>query len=419
MYKYIITGGNRLIGETYASGSKNASLPILAATIINGKKNYLYNVPDIKDVKITLEILEKIGCKVEKYKNTVIIDSSSINKTTIPDKLMRELRASIIIVGALLARFKSASFSHPGGCEIGARPIDLHLDNFKKIGIKIDENSRYIDCKCDRIETKNIDLDFPSVGATENLILASVLGNHEVIINNAAMEPEIVDLANFLNNSGAKIFGAGTNLIKIVGVKETNEVSYKIMPDRIEVASLLIAGAITKGNIKISNVVPEHMSALLNKLEQIGCKLVKLPDKIILSNNKRLQAIDIKTMPYPGFPTDMQPLFSTLLTTCEGTSIVNENIFENRFKFMNEIERMGAKITIEGRTMIISGVDRLYGAEVESTDLRGSASLIIAGLAAQGITKVGKLEYLLRGYENFDTKLNKLGSNIIKEKVGE
>lgn len=419
MDRYIITGGNRLVGETYASGSKNASLPILAATIINGKRNYLHNVPDIEDVKITLEILEKIGCKVEKDKNTIIIDSSSINKITIPDELMRKLRASIIIVGALITRFKAAKFSHPGGCAIGARPIDLHLNNFRKIGIKIDENSRYIDCKCDRIETKNIDLDFPSVGATENLILASVLGEHEVIINNAAMEPEIVDLANFLNKSGAKICGAGTNLIKITGVKETKEVSFKIMPDRIEIASLLIAGAITKGHIKINNVVPEHISALLNKLEQMGCKLEKLPDSIILSNNKRLESIDIKTMPYPGFPTDIQPLISTLLTTCNGTSIVKENIFENRFKFMNEIERMGAKIKVDGKTMIITGVDRLYGAEVESTDLRGSASMVIAGLAAQGITKVKKLEYLFRGYECFDTKLNKLGANIIKEKVGE
>ena len=282
MYKYIINGGYKLHGETFVSGSKNASLPILAATIISGRTTRLYNVPDIEDVKITLEILQKIGCKIKKDKNKIIINSKDACKTTIPDDLMRKLRSSVIIVGAILSRFKEAKFSYPGGCDIGARPIDLHLQNFARIGIKINENSRYIECKCDKIESKIIDLDFPSVGATENIILASILGEHEVIINNAAKEPEIEDLAKFLNKMGAKIYGAGSNIIKIIGVKYLKDVSYKIMPDRIEAGTLLIAGAITNGIIKINDVVPEHISPLLNKLCEAGCEIKTTKNSISL-----------------------------------------------------------------------------------------------------------------------------------------
>lgn len=415
MYRYIIKGGKKLNGETTVSGSKNASLPILAATIISGKTTKLYNVPDIEDVRITLQILKELGCKVKKDKNKVIINSKNMNQVVIPDNLMRKLRSSVIIAGAIISRFKNAKFSYPGGCDIGARPIDLHLENFKKIGIKIDENSRYIECKCDKIETKNIELDFPSVGATENLILASVLGDHEITINNAAMEPEIVDLANFLNRMGAKIYGAGTNIIKIKGVKNLKETSYKIMPDRIEAGTLLIAGAITGGVIKINNVIPEHISPVLNKLEETGCEIKIKGNSIYLNASKRLKSVDIKTMPYPGFPTDLQPQFSTLLTICDGTSIVNENIFENRFKFMQEIQRMGAKVSVQGKTMIIKGVKKLHSADLESTDLRGGASMVLAGLAAKGTTKVGKLNYLLRGYDGLDKKLNEMGANIVRE----
>ena len=419
MYKYIIKGGKKLHGEVDVSGSKNASLPILAATIISGKTTKLYNVPDIQDVRITLQILKELGCKVKKEKNKIIINSKYMNKTTIPDDLMRKLRSSVIIAGAIIARFKKVQFSYPGGCDIGSRPINLHLENFQKIGIKIDENSRYIECKCDKIETKNIELDFPSVGATENIILASVLGDHEIVINNAAMEPEIIDLANFLNRMGAKVYGAGTNIIKIKGVKTLKEISYKVMPDRIEAGTLLIAGAITGGMIKINHVVPEHISPVLNKLEETGCEIKITNNSIYLNANKRLKAVDIKTMPYPGFPTDLQPLFSTLLTTCNGTSIVSENIFENRFKFMQEIQRMGAKVTIEGKTMIIKGVRKLHGSDLESTDLRGGASMVLAGLSAKGTTRVSKLQYVLRGYEALDKKLNELGAEIIREEEGE
>ena len=301
---------------------------------------------------------------------------------------MRKLRSSVIIVGAIISRFKEAEFSYPGGCDIGARPIDLHLQNFARIGINIHENSRYIECKCDKIETKKIELDFPSVGATENLILASVLGNHEVVINNAAKEPEIVDLANFLNKMGAKVFGAGSNVIKVVGVNKLKDVSYKIMPDRIEAGTLLIAGAITGGVVKINNVIPEHISPLLNKLGEAGCQIKIANNCVSLMSNKRLNAVDIKTMPYPGFPTDLQPQFSTLMCLSKGTSIITENIFENRFKFMQEIQRMGAKTTIHDKTMVIKGVRKLHAADVESTDLRGGASLVLAGIAAKGITTV-------------------------------
>lgn len=415
MYRYIIKGGKKLNGETTVSGSKNASLPILAATIISGNVTKLYNVPDIEDVRITLQILQELGCRVKKEKNKVIINSKYMNKVIIPDNLMRKLRSSVIIAGAIISRFKNAKFSYPGGCDIGARPIDLHLENLKKIGIKIDENSRYIECKCDKIETKNLELDFPSVGATENLILASILGEHEVTINNAAMEPEIVDLANFLNKMGAKVYGAGTNVVKIKGVKNLKDISYKIMPDRIEAGTLLIAGAITGGSVKINNVIPEHISPVLSKLEETGCEIKIDNNSVYLNANKRLKAVDIKTMPYPGFPTDLQPLFSTLLTICAGTSIVNENIFENRFKFMQEIQRMGAKVSIQGKTMIIKGVKRLHSADLESTDLRGGASMVLAGLVAKGTTKVGKLNYLVRGYDKLDKKLNELGANIIRE----
>lgn len=415
MYKYIVKGGKRLKGEAFVSGSKNASLPILAAAILNGKTTKLYNVPEIEDTKITLQILKELGCKIKKDKNKVIIDSRHMDKTTIPDNLMRKLRSSVIIAGAIIARFKKVEFSYPGGCDIGARPIDLHLKNFEKIGIKIQENSRYIECKCDKIISQILELDFPSVGATENLILASILGNQEITIKNAAMEPEIVDLANFLNRMGAKVYGAGTNTVKIKGVLNLKDVSYKIMPDRIEAGTLLIAGAITNGEVTIRKLNPSHTGPILNKLRECGCEIFEGKDYVYLNAPKKLNAIDIKTMPYPGFPTDIQPIFSSLLTVCKGTSIITENIFENRFKFMQEINRMGAKSKIEGKTLIIKGVKKLHSAEVQSTDLRGAAALVIAALSAKGTTRISNLEYLARGYENLDMKLRGMGAEIIRE----
>ena len=416
MQRYIIRGGKKLFGEVDISGSKNASLPILAATIISGKRTKLYNLPDIEDVKVTLEILKCLGAKIKKDSNKVIIDTKHLNKTIIPDDLMRKLRSSVIIAGAIIARFKEVSFSYPGGCDIGARPIDLHLENFKKIGIKINENCRYIECKCDKIESRNIVLDFPSVGATENLVLASILGNQEVVINNAAKEPEIIDLANFLNKMGAKVYGAGTNNIRIKGVNSLNDVSYKIMPDRIEAATLLIAGAITGGSVKINKVNPEDINVVLSKLKETGCEIIVDKQSVKLLRNERLKPVNFKTTPHPGFPTDVQPMFTTLLTLANGTSIVTENIFENRFKFLQELKRMGIKITeIDGRTVVIKGVRKLHHADLEATDLRGAAAMILAALAAKGTTKVSNIEYLLRGYENLDKKLNQLGAEVLRE----
>ena len=416
MQRYIIRGGKKLFGEVDISGSKNASLPILAATIISGKRTKLYNLPDIEDVKVTLEILKCLGAKIKKDSNKVIIDTKHLNKTIIPDDLMRKLRSSVIIAGAIIARFKEVSFSYPGGCDIGARPIDLHLENFKKIGIKINENCRYIECKCDKIESRNIVLDFPSVGATENLVLASILGNQEVVINNAAKEPEIIDLANFLNKMGAKVYGAGTNNIRIKGVNSLNDVSYKIMPDRIEAATLLIAGSITGGSVKINKVNPEDINVVLSKLKETGCEIIVDKQSVKLLRNERLKPVNFKTTPHPGFPTDVQPMFTTLLTLANGTSIVTENIFENRFKFLQELKRMGIKITeIDGRTVVIKGVRKLHHADLEATDLRGAAAMILAALAAKGTTKVSNIEYLLRGYENLDKKLNQLGADVLRE----
>lgn len=303
---YIIEGGRTLHGETFVSGSKNASLPILAASILNGKETKLYNVPDIYDMKHTLEILKILGCKVKRTNDKVVINSKDLKTHEIPDRLMREMRSSVILAGAVLGRCKNVIFSYPGGCDIGARPIDLHLEGFRKIGVKVEEEAGLIKCSCDKIIGADINLDFPSVGATENILMASVLAEGETTIINAAMEPEIEDLANMLNKMGAKITGAGTNIVRIKGVKSLKEVSYNIMPDRIEAGTLLCCAAITGGDIKLTKVVPEHITPILAKLEECGCNIIAEKDIIYLDAPKKLQGTEIKTMPYPGFPTDMR-----------------------------------------------------------------------------------------------------------------
>lgn len=416
MSSYIIEGGRRLEGEVEVSGSKNASLPILAATILNKGNTKLYNVPNIHDTKITQEILKYLGCKIKKNNGKIEINSKKITKREIPEQLMRQMRSTVILAGSILGRFKEVTFSYPGGCDIGTRPIDLHLAAFKKLGVNISEDSGFITCKCDKIIGTNIDLDFPSVGATENIILASVYADGITKISNAAMEPEIVDLAKFLNKMGAKIEGAGTNIIKITGVEKLKDVSYSIMPDRIEAGTLLCAVAITGGKVKLNKVIPEHINQILNKLEQTGCE-IKIENKCVcLKAPKKIKAVDIKTMPYPGFPTDMQSVFASILTIAKGNSVIVENIFENRYKYVSELKRMGAKITVEGRIAVIKGCKKLSGATVESTDLRGGAALVVAGLVAKGTTTVNKIGYILRGYEGLDKKLNKLGAKItIKE----
>ena len=412
MKSYIIEGGKMLHGEVDISGSKNASLPIISAAILNENITKLYNVPKIWDTKITLEILKILGCKIKVNHGKIEINSKNINKTEIPENMMRQLRSSVVLAGAILGRFKKVKFSYPGGCEIGARPIDLHLAAFRKLGIEVEENSGFICCKCDKIVGTNINLDFPSVGATENIILATVLAEGITTINNAAMEPEIVDLCNFLNRMGAKIYGAGTKLIKIIGTQKLKNVSYKVMPDRIEAGTFLCAAAATGSNIKINNVNPNHLVPVMHKLEEAGCKIYNGNTYLYIQGPKKLKSIEIKTMPYPGFPTDLQQIFGSMLTTAKGTSVIIENIFENRFKYVSELQRMGAKITVEGKMAVINGKRRLTGATVKNYDLRGGAGLIVAALAAKGRTKIENIEYIFRGYENIEEKLKKLGVNI-------
>lgn len=417
MKRYVIEGGKKLEGTTYVSGSKNASLPIIAATILNGEISKLYNVPNIHDTKMMYNILKILGCKIKKSNNKIVIDSSKIKEVEIPENLMQEMRSSVIIAGALLARKKEAIFTYPGGCDIGSRPIDLHIKAFEKLGIKVEEESGYIHCKADEIVGNDIGLDFPSVGATENVMLASVFAKGTTRIINAAMEPEIIDLQNALNSMGAKISGAGTNNIIIKGVEKLKNLSYNIIPDRIEAGTLLCAAAITGGNITLQKVIPQHIETLTNKLQEMGCSLKISKNEIILKAPKRLKPVDIKTLPYPGFPTDMQSVLGTTVAVAKGTSIITENIFENRFKYLSELKKMGAKVTIEGRTAVIKGVRKLSKANVRATDLRGGAALVIAGLNAKGRTTVENIEYILRGYEDLDRKLQSIGANIYIEDI--
>ena len=412
MKSYIIEGGKKLEGTVKISGSKNASLPILAATILSEKTNKLYNVPQIKDTKTTLEILKLLGCKIKQNSGKIEINSKHITKTEIPEHLMREMRSTVIMAGALLGRFKEVTFSYPGGCDIGSRPIDLHINAFKKIGVEITEEAGFIKCKANKIIGTNIDLDFPSVGATENIILATVLSTGTTTINNAAMEPEIIDMVQFLKKMGAKIQGEGTNQIIIDGVEKLSGVSYNIMPDRIEAGTILCAVAATGGNVILDNVMPEHLTAVINKLEETGCKIEINNKKITLNAPKKLKSIDIKTMTYPGFPTDLQQIFATMLVKASGTSIIVENIFESRYKYISELRKMGAKVTVEGKTAIIKGARKLNATTVVCTDLRGGAALVIAGLIAKGKSRVENIGYIQRGYENLENKLSSLGAKI-------
>ena len=415
MSKFIIQGGKKLEGEIKISGSKNAALPIIAGTILNGGRTTLYNVPNIQDVNTMFEILKDIGATIIKKKNKIIIDTNKIHKYEIADNLMRKMRSSVIIAGALIGKYHQAKFSYPGGCDIGARPIDLHLKSFEKLGITIKEEYGEMICNTEKIVGTQIHLDFPSVGATENIILASCIGEGVTIINNAAREPEIEDLIKFLNKMGGKIKGAGTDKIEITGVKHLSEISYNIMPDRIEAGTYLIAGAITGGDVKLLNANSMHIEPVLDKLIEANCKISINKSEIELIAPKRVKAVDIKTMPYPGFPTDLQSIFGALLSTAKGTSIITENIFESRYKYVQELNRMGAKIKVEGRSAVIKGTRKIQGANVIATDLRGGAALVMAGLIAKGITQIENIEYILRGYENIEQKLKNIGAKIFVE----
>ena len=415
MSKLIIQGGKKLEGEVQISGSKNAALPIIAGTVLIKGKTTLYNVPNIQDVQTMFEIIKDIGGKVTKKNNKIIIDTSKIHTYEISENLMRKMRSSVILAGAIIGKYKKANFSYPGGCEIGSRPIDLHLKGFEKLGINIKEEYGEIICEADRIMGTQIHLDFPSVGATENIILASCLAEGVTVLTNAAKEPEIEDLVKFLNKAGAKIKGAGTDRVEIIGVKKLTEVSYNIMPDRIEAGTYLVAGAITGGNLKVTNLNSNHIEPILNKLEEAGCVLKIEKNTVEIKAPKRIKAVDIKTMPYPGFPTDMQSIFGALLTTAKGTSIITENIFESRYKYVQELNRMGAKINVEGRTAVIKGTKRIQGASVVASDLRGGAALVLEALVSKGVTQVDNVHYILRGYENIVDKLKNLGAKIYLE----
>jgi len=413
--RYIIEGGNRLEGEIHISGSKNAALPIIAATILNGGKSILENCPNIHDVEMMFRILKELGADVKKNGKEIIIDTSNISKTEISAELMREMRSSVIIAGALIGRFKKCTFTYPGGCEIGARPINMHIDGFKQLGVDVIEERGYIDCIAKNLKATDITLDFPSVGATENIMLASCLAEGTTYIRNVAREPEIKDLQDFLNNMGANIKGAGSNTIVVTGVKKLNDVRHRVISDRIEAGTYLCMVAATKGSAELKNVNPEHLSAIIHKLKRMGVKIKTTTNNISINANNKIQATTIKTNPYPGFPTDMQSQIASLLTTAKGTSIIVENIFENRYKYVNELIRMGANINIEGKTAIIQGVQKLYGADVETKDLRGGAALVLAGLAAEGTTTVSGINFLERGYENLIEKLSIIGAKIYKK----
>ncbi|MCX7714817.1 MAG: UDP-N-acetylglucosamine 1-carboxyvinyltransferase [Clostridia bacterium] len=408
-----IEGGRKLEGEIAVQGAKNAVLPILAATIMNGGKNTIYNCPKLRDVDKTIEVLEYLGCKVKRQENTLTVDSSSLKEFTIPEELMRQMRSSIIFLGAIVNTFGRATVSMPGGCEIGNRPIDLHLKALRQLGIEIKEEHGYIECSANVIKGANIHLDFPSVGATENIMLSSCRAKGTTTITNAAREPEIVDLQNFLNDMGAKISGAGGSVIQIDGVQTLHGTEHTIITDRIVAATYLACGAATGGSIVLKRVDPAHMEAMINVLKDMGCRLTSEKDKIILYPCKCLKEIPmLRTMPYPGFPTDTQSPFMTLAAIADGTSIFVETIFENRYKHVEELVRMGADIQVDGRVAVVRGVKKLSSANVSARDLRGGAALVVAGLAADGITRISNVEYIDRGYEDIEKYIGYLNGNI-------
>ncbi|MDY3929648.1 MAG: UDP-N-acetylglucosamine 1-carboxyvinyltransferase [Clostridia bacterium] len=417
MSSLVVKGGSRLEGEIDIQGAKNDVLPILAATIINGGKNIIYNCPDLRDVNITVEVLKNLGCTVTKQGRILVVDSSDIKGYTIPDTLMRQMRSSIIFLGAIISRFKKAVVSMPGGCEIGNRPIDLHLKALRQLGVNITESHGYINCEVDKLEGANIHLDFPSVGATENIMLAACTADGITTVTNAAREPEIVDLECFLNRMGAKISGSGSDVIRIEGVKRLYGVEHTIIPDRIAAATYLSCAAATKGQLIVRHVNSWHMDAMTAVLKEMGCKIYDEKNRIILSSpNGKLKSVKrIVTMPYPGFPTDIQSPFMSLSAIADGTSVFVENIFENRYQHVEELVRMGADIKVDGRIAVVQGVNKLSGARVVAKDLRGGAALIAAALSAEGVTTVENVKYIDRGYECIEKYLSLCGANIKRE----
>ena len=416
MERIIVTGGQTLKGNVRVEGAKNAVLPILAASLLASKdKNIIKDVPNLADVSTISEVLKSLNAKVEYNveQNEMIIDTSMELSSEAQFEFVSKMRASILVMGSLLARNGFARVALPGGCAIGSRPIELHLKGFEAMGAKISFGHGYVEAKVlEELKGAEIYLDFPSVGATENIMTAAALAKGVTVIENAAKEPEIVDLANFINAMGGRVIGAGTDTIRIEGVKELKGCEHYIIPDRIEAGTFMVAAAITRGDVFIENAVPEHMTALIAKMREMGVDVIEERDGIRVRANDPLKAVDIKTMPHPGFPTDMQSQMMALMLTAEGTSIITETVFENRFMHVEEFRRMNADAKIEGRSVFIEGSKALQGAEVSATDLRAAAALILTGLVSNGVTRVTKLHHLDRGYVDFHKKLASLGAMI-------
>ena len=415
MEQYIIKGGNPLVGEVEIGGAKNAALGILAASVMTDEPVIIENLPDVRDTAVLIQAMESIGVIVERIdRHTVKVNASMINNLTIDDGYIKKIRASYYMLGALLGKYHEANVALPGGCNIGSRPIDQHLKGFRALGAEVDISRGMISAKAEQLRGNHLYMDVVTVGATINVMLAAVMANDKTIIENAAKEPHVVDVANFLNSMGANIKGAGTDVIRIKGVERLHGTTYSIIPDQIEAGTYMFAAAITKGDVMIKNVIPKHLESISAKLLEMGCQIEEFDDSIRVVATKRLRSTHVKTLPYPGFPTDMQPQIAATLALSEGTSIVTESIFENRFKYVNELARMGANIKVEGNTAIIEGVEGFTGANITAPDLRAGAALVLAGLAADGFTIIDDIVYIERGYEDFPEKLALLGAVIEK-----
>ena len=413
MEQYIIKGGNPLVGEVEIGGAKNAALGILAAAIMTDDTVCIDNLPDVQDVNVLLEAIGQIGARVDRVSRTAVkINGSRIGSISVDYEYIKKIRASYYLLGALLGKYKKAEVPLPGGCNIGSRPIDLHLKGFRALGATTRISNGAIIAEAEHLRGAHIYLDTVSVGATINIMMAASMAEGRTLIENAAKEPHVVDVANFLNSMGANIKGAGTDVIRIRGVERLRATEYSIIPDQIEAGTFMFAAAATKGDVIVKNVIPKHLEATTAKLMEIGCQIEEFDDAVRVVATGRLHNTNVKTLPYPGYPTDMQPQIGVALALAEGTSIVTESIFENRFKYLDELTRMGADVKVEGNTAIIYGVSKLTGARVSAPDLRAGAALVIAGLAAEGITIVDDIVYIQRGYEYFEKKLRSLGAEI-------
>ena len=415
--RYIIDGGRRLSGSAVIQGAKNSALPILAATVLTDGECVIHNCPDITDVDATVRILRYLGCRVKREGHTLTVDSSSVSRYDIPDELMRQMRSSVIFLGAIIGRMGMAEISAPGGCEIGLRPIDLHLAAIQKFGVQIREEYAKISFKTlDKLSGCDVTLSFPSVGATENVILAAVTADGRTVLRNAAREPEISDLADFLNSCGARISGAGESTIVIDGVNKLNSAEHTVIPDRIAAGTYMSAAAVTAGRVTLEKIIPAHLMPVIPLFEEAGCHIDIRSDSLTLTAPHKLRCIrTVRTIPYPGFPTDLQAPLMAVMTVCRGTGVIIETVFESRYKHVSELLRFGARIRVDGRMAVVDGVDRLTGASVITPDLRGGSSFVVAGLCAEGETVVENIKLINRGYENMHTVLSGLGADIKKD----